>query len=75
MLGIDADVAYHRLNLDPKMRPIRQKMRTIATKIEDPIREEVKKLLDAGFISEIQYPGWVSNMVMVKKSDGKWRML
>ncbi|KAK8951016.1 hypothetical protein KSP39_PZI003142 [Platanthera zijinensis] len=74
MPGIDADVACHRLNLDPRARPIRQKMRAIATKLEAPIREEVQKLLDAGFISEIQYPGWISNVVMVKKGGGKWRM-
>ncbi|KAK8957359.1 hypothetical protein KSP39_PZI001154 [Platanthera zijinensis] len=74
MPGINADVACHRLNLDPRARRIRQKMRAIATKLEAPIREEVKKLLDAGFISEIQYPGWISNVVMVKKGGGKWRM-
>ncbi|KAK8926261.1 hypothetical protein KSP39_PZI018475 [Platanthera zijinensis] len=74
MSGIDADVACHRLNLDPKTHPIRQKMRIIATKLEEPIRKEIKKLLDAGFISEIQYPGWVSNVVMVKKGDVRWRM-
>ncbi|KAK8954417.1 hypothetical protein KSP39_PZI002217 [Platanthera zijinensis] len=62
MPGINADVACHRLNLDPQTRPIRHKMRTIATKLEEPTREEVKKLLEAGFISEIQYLGWISNM-------------
>ncbi|KAK8914186.1 hypothetical protein KSP39_PZI024498 [Platanthera zijinensis] len=75
MSGIDADVVCHRLNMDPKTRPIRQKMRIIATKLEESIHEEVKKLLDAGFISEIQYPSWVSKVVMVKKGDGRWRML
>ncbi|KAK8954142.1 hypothetical protein KSP39_PZI002328 [Platanthera zijinensis] len=74
MPGIDADVACHRLNLDPKVRPIQQKKRAIAFKMARPIREEVEKLLQAGFISANRYPGWVSNIVMVKKGKGKWRM-
>src|SRR3954464_6001539 len=36
--------------------------------------EEVEKLLQAGFIQEITYPEWLANVVLVKKSNGKWRM-
>lgn len=36
--------------------------------------EEVAKLLQAGFIWEVYYPDWLANVVMVKKSNGKWRM-
>ena len=36
--------------------------------------EEVEKLLTAGFIREVYYPRWLANIVMVKKSNGKWRM-
>ncbi|KAK8924197.1 hypothetical protein KSP39_PZI019370 [Platanthera zijinensis] len=74
MPGIDSNIACHRLNLDPEAPPIRQKKRPVADKLAEPIREEVAKLLKAGFVSEIQYPGWVSNVVMVKKGDGRWRM-
>jgi hypothetical protein len=35
---------------------------------------EVEKLLNAGFIREVHYPDWLTNMVMVKKANGKWRM-
>ena len=35
--------------------------------------EEVRKLLEAGFIREIYYPDWLVNVVMVKKNNGKWR--
>uniref|UniRef100_A0A2N9HN36 RNase H type-1 domain-containing protein n=1 Tax=Fagus sylvatica TaxID=28930 RepID=A0A2N9HN36_FAGSY len=27
-----------------------------------------------GFIREVYYPNWLANVVMVKKSNGKWRM-
>jgi hypothetical protein len=35
------------------------------------VLEEVKRLLAAGAIREIQYPVWLSNMVVVKKKNGK----
>ena len=38
------------------------------------IAEEVRKLLEAGFIREVYYPDWLANVVMVKKPNGKWRM-
>jgi hypothetical protein len=31
-------------------------------------------LLSAGVIREDAYPEWLDNIVMVKKSNGKWRM-
>ena len=33
-----------------------------------------RKLLTAGFNQEVFYPKWLPNVVMVKKSNGKWRM-
>ena len=38
------------------------------------IAEEVRKLLEAGFIREVYYSDWLANVVMVKKSNGKRRM-
>jgi hypothetical protein len=38
------------------------------------IEKQVKELLDASFIREIRYANWLSNVVMVKKANGKWRM-
>jgi hypothetical protein len=35
----------------------------------------VKRLLSAGVIREVKYPEWLANTVMVKKANGKWRML
>jgi hypothetical protein len=36
--------------------------------------KQVKELLDAGFIREIRYANWLSNVMMVKKANEKWRM-
>ncbi|XP_075507413.1 uncharacterized protein LOC142544239 [Primulina tabacum] len=38
------------------------------------IDEQVKELLKDGHIREIQFPTWLSNVVLVPKSTGKWRM-
>ncbi|XP_042950213.1 uncharacterized protein LOC122282321 [Carya illinoinensis] len=35
---------------------------------------EVEQLLAIGFRREAHYPNWLSNMVLVKKPNGKWRM-
>jgi hypothetical protein len=37
-------------------------------------KAEVKRLLSAGVIREVSYLEWLANTVMVKKSNGKWRM-
>ncbi|KAK8916849.1 hypothetical protein KSP39_PZI022199 [Platanthera zijinensis] len=74
MPGVDPDVACHHLNVDPAAKPVQQKKRDVTVKLAELIREEVAKLLKARFIQEIQYPEWISNVVMVKKPGGKWRM-
>jgi hypothetical protein len=38
------------------------------------VDDEVMKLVDAHFISEIKYPTWLANTFLVKKANGKWRM-
>ena len=38
------------------------------------ITKEVEKLLEADFIKEVFYLDWLANIIMVKKSNGKWRM-
>ena len=43
-------------------------------KRDKAIAEEVRKLLEVGFIREVYYLNWLANVVMVKKSNGKWRM-
>ena len=74
MPRIDPSVIVHRLNVNPASSPIRQKKRVFAQERDKAITEEVRKLLEAGFIREVYYPDWLANVVMVKKSNGKWRM-
>ncbi|XP_019081056.1 RNA-directed DNA polymerase homolog [Vitis vinifera] len=34
----------------------------------------MEKLLDAGFVREVEYPEWLANVVVVPKKGGKWRV-
>ena len=36
--------------------------------------DEVNKLLVVNFIREVYYSKWLANVVMVKKTNKKWRM-
>ena len=41
---------------------------------DNAIKEEVHKLVITEFIRKVYYPNWLTNVVMVKKANGKWRM-
>ncbi|XP_073298465.1 uncharacterized protein [Primulina huaijiensis] len=68
------DVAEHRLNILPNARPVKQKKRHFGPEKDKVIQKEVSELLEAGHIREVQFPTWLSNVVLVPKSSGKWRM-
>ncbi|XP_021867331.2 uncharacterized protein [Spinacia oleracea] len=74
MPGISPDIIVHRLNVDKSVRPVKQKKRNFSSEKNAAIKEEVEKLLEAGFIEVCDYPEWLANVVMVKKSNGSWRM-
>ena len=74
MPGIDLSIIVHRLNVNPDSPPVRQKKQVFAQKRDKAVAEEVRKLLEVGFIREVYYPDWLANVVMVRKNNGKWRM-
>lgn len=74
MLGIDRRVIQHHININQECRPVQQRRRIFTPKRNKAVAEEVKKLLDSGFIRKVFYPKWLANVVMVKKKNGKWRM-
>jgi len=40
----------------------------------DVAREETQQLMKVDFIKKARYTTWLADVVMVKKSNGKWRM-
>ncbi|KAL0437826.1 UNVERIFIED_CONTAM: hypothetical protein Sradi_0490500 [Sesamum radiatum] len=71
--GIDPQVITH-LNINPSYKPVKQKKRHFGTENDRIIQAEVNKLMAAGHIEEIQFLKWLSNVVLVPKPRGKWRM-
>ncbi|CAJ2653138.1 unnamed protein product [Trifolium pratense] len=74
MPGIDPEVACHQLTLDPRASAVVQRRRKQSPEKAEAAEKAVKDLLEANFISEARYTTWLSNVVLVKKSNGKWRM-
>ncbi|CAJ2661849.1 unnamed protein product [Trifolium pratense] len=74
MPGIDPEVACHQLTLDPRASAVVQRRRKQSPEKTEAAEKAVKDLLEANFISEARYTTWLSNVVLVKKSNGKWRM-
>ena len=74
MSGIDEQVIEHSLNVNPTKKPIQQKRRVFAPEQNKAVMEGVENFLAARFIWEVYYPKWLANVIVVKKSNKKWRM-
>ncbi|RDX68077.1 hypothetical protein CR513_52972, partial [Mucuna pruriens] len=74
MPGIDPKFMNHKLSIVEGARPVVQKKRKQGEEKRRAIKEEIEKLLNAGFIREVRYPEWLANVVMVRKANGRWRM-
>jgi hypothetical protein len=70
MLSIPREVIEHKLGIDPSYKLIKQKERRYTPEKRETIRQEVNKLLEAGFIRPVDYPTWLANPVLVEKPDG-----
>ncbi|GFS42838.1 hypothetical protein Acr_00g0081980 [Actinidia rufa] len=55
-------------------RPVKKRGKRSAFEHVDAVIEEVEKLKEADAITEVIYPSWLSNTVVVKKKTGKWRV-
>jgi len=74
MPGVSREVIEHSLNVKEGAKPIKQRLRRFAPDRKEAIKEEITKLLAAGFIREVLHPDWLANPVLVRKKNGKWRM-
>jgi len=72
--GVSRDIIEHKLDIDPKIKPKKQKLRKMSDDKVAAVKAEVQRLLDAKVIREVKYPTWLANTVPVKKKNGKWRM-
>ena len=74
MLGIDPSIMVHGIKTYPTAKPVRKKVRQVHPWKAATIKDEVEKLLKAGFIYPIPLIEWVSNIVPVNKKQGTIRV-
>ena len=56
MLGVDPEFIVHKLNVDPLFSPKKQKPRRSAKEHVEAVKQEVKRLKEAGVIKEVFFP-------------------
>jgi hypothetical protein len=74
MLGVPWELIEHSLNISATAKPIKQKFQRFMQDKKEDIKVEIIRLLAAGFIKEVYHPEWLSNPVLVRKKNKKWRM-
>jgi hypothetical protein len=74
MPGLSQSIVEHRLPIKPGVRPHQQPPRRCKADMLEPIKPEIKRLYDAGFIRPCRYAEWVSSIVPVIKKNGKVRV-
>ena len=67
-------MASQKLSIYKEARYVSKKKRKLGEERCLAAKVEAEKLLKARFIEEAHYTTWLSNVVLVKKSNGKWRM-
>eukprot|EP00261_Vitis_vinifera_P037221 XP_019078464.1 PREDICTED: uncharacterized protein LOC109123373 [Vitis vinifera] len=74
MPGLDPSIVQNRLPLLPQARPVKQKLRRLHPRWSLQVKKEIQKQLSVGFLSVVEYPEWLANVVPVPKKDGKVRV-
>nr|GEZ86973.1 hypothetical protein [Tanacetum cinerariifolium] len=68
--GINSKFCTHKILMEENYKPVVQHQRRVNSKIQDVIKKEVEKLLDAGLIYPISDSPWVSPVHCVPKKGG-----
>nr|ABA98296.1 retrotransposon protein, putative, unclassified [Oryza sativa Japonica Group] len=74
MPGLSRLIVEHRLPIKLGVRPRQQPPRRCKADMLEPVKAEIKRLYDAGFIRPCRYAEWVSSIVPVIKKNGKVRV-
>jgi hypothetical protein len=74
MPRVPRELIKHEQHLDPKAKPIKQRLRCFTQDKKDVIKREIARLLDIGFIKEVYHPDWLANPVLVPKRNKDWWM-
>ncbi|KAM1209480.1 hypothetical protein ACFX15_014607 [Malus domestica] len=75
MICISPNIICHRLSINPKTKPVRQKRKSYDAERYEAMKVKVEKLKGIGFVREVNYPTWVANVILVKKNPTKESLL
>ena len=67
---IDPSVCVHHINLNDEAKPVAEPQRRLNPNMQEAVKTEVLKLLDAGIIYPISDSQWVSATHVVPKKIG-----
>lgn len=73
MSGVDPNFITHKLNVDPLFPSKKQKLRKSAKQRVEVVKEKMEKLKQARAIKLVFFPKWLSNMMVVRKKNGRWK--
>ena len=74
LCGNSRGIIEHSLCVNPSAMLKRRVLRKMSEDRAEGAKSEVFRLLEAGVIRPIDYAQRLTNVVMVKKANGKWRM-
>ena len=74
MPGLNLTIVQHHLPILPHARPVKHKLRRLHPRWSLQVKEEIQRQLSFGFLSVVEYPEWLANVVPVPKKDGKGRV-
>ncbi|GKC48181.1 hypothetical protein Tco_1065903 [Tanacetum coccineum] len=66
-------VMEHQLKAYPLAKPIAHRKRPLTSDRRQVLNERVPNWLMEGIIRRVQYPGWVTNAVLIKQRSGVWQ--
>ncbi|CAL9029425.1 unnamed protein product [Prunus brigantina] len=74
MPGLPRSLVEHELKIKEGFRPFQQSPRRFSTEVQLKVKEEIERLLKAGFIRTARYVEWLANIVPVLKKTGALRV-
>ncbi|KAM2987081.1 hypothetical protein FF2_007279 [Malus domestica] len=74
MPGLDRTLVEHELHIKPGCKPFRQPPRRFSTEMQLGIKDELVRLLKAGFIRIARYVEWLENIAPILKKSGALRI-
>jgi hypothetical protein len=68
------ELIEHELHLDPKAKPIKQRLHRFTQDKKYVTKREIARLLDVSFIKEVYHPDWLTNPVLVPQKNKDYMM-